>query len=67
MIEAELDVRRSARLQINNENNATLFSYGKEMIKAGGKNFICNNQETPVLYDQFGDTWEIKGIENTIP
>ena len=60
MVEAELNVRHTARLQISNENNATLFSYGRKEIEADGKRFICHDKETPILYDQFEDKWEMR-------
>ena len=60
VVEAELNVRHTARLQISNENNATLFSYGRKEIEADGKRFICHDKETPILYDQFEDKWEMR-------
>lgn len=64
IVEAELDPKRAACLQIRHTTLPTTFSYGQKKLEIDKKHYTCCDGETPVLYDQFGTEWEIRGMND---
>lgn len=59
VIEAELDVKRPARLYICNRSNGATFYYGKDKkINMNGTSYHCQAENASVLYDKIDGKWQ---------
>lgn len=67
IIEAELDTRKPASLQIYNENNKAKFSYGKSSLLLEGKSYKPATKEASVLFDNIEGKWQVREMADRKP
>lgn len=59
-IEAELNAKRPGCLYISNNQNNTVFSYGKKNLRINGESYSCKEKNVSVLFDSVNGKWEIQ-------
>lgn len=67
IIEAELDTRKPAALQIFNESNKAKFSYGKSSLPLEGKSYQPARKEASVLFDNIEGEWQVREMADRKP
>lgn len=67
IIEAELDTRKPAALQIFNESNKAKFSYGKSSLLLEGKSYKPATKEASVLFDNIEGEWQVREMADRKP
>lgn len=67
IIEAELDTRKPASLQIFNESNKAKFSYGKSSLLLEGKSYKPATKESSVLFDNIEGKWQVREMADRKP
>lgn len=67
IIEAELDTRKPAALQIFNESNKAKFSYGKSSLPLEGKSYKPARKEASVLFDKIEGKWQVREMADRKP
>lgn len=67
IIEAELDTRKPAALQIFNESNKAKFNYGKSSLPLEGKSYKPARKEASVLFDNIEGEWQVREMADRKP